>query len=196
MQMNFEEIKIRVKEIILNPLSEWEKIKSENQSTKGILKNYTIPLILLAGCCSIVGSLMFHMSFFNLSGSLLFASVLVIFLIALVYFTAWIINELAGGFGTKKNFDAALRLSAYANTAAYIAIAASVLIPLTGIEILLALSGFYSIYLFYTGLTPLLGTPADKKAGLSIASISITVVVFSICYWLILKILSSGNYGY
>ncbi len=193
--MDFNQIINRARNIILSPVSEWEVIKAEAKPSKDILMNYVIPLVLFVAVCKIVGSLLFHMSYFSLSYSLLEALIAIIVPIGSVYVSALIINELAPSFGSQKNFEAAFRLLAYSMTAGYIASAAAGLLSIVGISMILSLFGLYSIYLLYTGLAPMMGTPEDKKIVYIIVSIIITFVIMAIISWFLTMILIGSQTG-
>jgi hypothetical protein len=193
--MDINVIISRAKNLILSPASEWEVIKTEAKPSNDILVNYAIPFVVLVGVCKIVGSLLFHMSYFNLTSSFLSAIIAIVVPLGTLYFSAWIISELAGSFGSQKNFDAAFRLTAYAFTASYIASAAAGLIPLIGISTIFSLCGLYSFYILYTGFTPMMATPEDKKAGyflISLLVIIVAMVIFSMVLTLILTGSSTG----
>jgi len=193
--MDINQIISRARNIILSPEKEWEAIKAEAKPSKDILMNYVIPFVLLVAVCKIVGSLLFHMSYFSLSYSLLDAIIAIVVPVASVYVSALIINELAPSFGSQKNFEAAFRLLAYSMTASYVASAAAGLLPIIGISVILSLFGLYSIYLLYTGLAPMMGTPEDKKIVYIIVSILITFVIMAIIYWLLTMILIGSHTG-
>ena len=193
--MDINQIISRARNIILSPEKEWEAIKAEAKPSKDILMNYVIPFVLLVAVCKIVGSLLFHMSYFSLSYSLLDAIIAIVVPVASVYVSALIINELAPSFGSQKNFEAAFRLLAYSMTASYVASAAAGLLPIIGISVILSLFGLYSIYLLYTGLAPMMGTPEDKKIVYIIVSILITFVIMAIISWLLTMILIGSHTG-
>jgi hypothetical protein len=194
--MDFNQIISRAKNIILSPASEWEAIKTEAKPSKDVLMNYVLPFVLLVAICQIAGSLVFHMSYFSLSVSLLSALIAIIVPIASIYISAWIITELAPSFGSHKNFDSAFSLVAYSSTALFVASAASGLIPLLGISVILSLFGLYSLYLLYLGFTPIMGTPEDKKVVYFIVSLVIYIaamLVFSMVLGLFLLGAGTGT---
>lgn len=191
--MDFNQIISRAKNIILSPASEWEAIKTESKPSNDILINYALPFVVLVGICKIVGSLLFHMSYFSLTNSLLDAIIAIIVPLGSLYISAWIISELAPSFSSQKNFNAAFRLVAYSYTALYVASAAAGLLPIRGLSFLLSLCGLYSLYLFYTGCTPMMSTPEDKKIGYIIVSIVVTFVVMVIISFILTLILLGGT---
>jgi hypothetical protein len=191
--MDFNLIINRAKNLILSPVSEWEVIRTESKPGRDVVINYVVPLVLLVAVCKIIGSLLFHMSYFSLSAALIDAIIAIIVPIASIYVSALIINELAPSFGSQKNFDAAIRLIAFSMTAAYIASAAAGLIAITGLSIILSLFSLYSIYLLYLGLAPMMGTPEDKKVVYIVVSVIITFIVMAIFSWILTMILIGSH---
>ncbi|RLD62000.1 MAG: hypothetical protein DRJ01_06900 [Bacteroidetes bacterium] len=174
--MDFNKIYNRAKNIIIKPVEEWEVVKGETEDKKEVILNYALPLLVLIAIASLVGS-----SFTKLSLGFSFLSVLVTAIIVFVvqflvmFLSAFIINELAPSFGSKKDINAAFKLVIYASTASYVASILSGLIPV--LSVLFGIFGLYSIYLFWTGLTPMMETPENKKVGYIIVSFLIIVAI-------------------
>ena len=85
---------------------------------------------------------------------------------------AYVIDFLAGTFGARRNLDNAMRVSAYAPTAAWVAGVFNI-IPFLGI---LSILGLYSLYLLHTGIAALMRPPADKAMVYTIAVIVCVIV--------------------
>ena len=94
-----------------------------------------------------------------------------------VFVVAYIIDFLAGTFGARKNLDNAMRVSAYAPTAAWVAGVFNIIPALAFLGIL----GLYSLYLLYTGIAALMRPPADKALVYTIA-----VIVCAIIVWIVI----------
>ena len=93
-----------------------------------------------------------------------------------VYVAALIIDFLAQTFGARRSFDNALRVSAYAPTAAWVA-GIFHLIPFLGF---LSILGLYSLYLLHTGIVTLMRPPADKAVVYTIVAIVCMIVLWVI----------------
>jgi hypothetical protein len=176
--MDINQTFTRVKNILLNPVAEWEVIKQETTGKNVLLLNYALPFIVLIGVCIFLGNIIFHMRYFSFTGSLLSALVTMISAFAAIYISAIVINELAPSFGTQKNSEAAFKLVIYSFTAYFIAAAASSLLSITGIRMILSLCGLYSFYLLYIGMKPIMGTPEDKHAGYFLVSLLVIIAVY------------------
>jgi len=95
-----------------------------------------------------------------------------------VFVVAYIIDFLAGTFGARKNFGNAMRVSAYAPTAAWLAGVFNLIPALAFLGIL----GLYSLYLLYTGIVALMRPPADKAVVYTIAVIVCAIIVWVIIF--------------
>jgi hypothetical protein len=104
-----------------------------------------------------------------------------------VFVMAYIIDFLAGVFGAQKNFDNAMRVSAYAPTAAWVAGVFN-LIPMLGI---LSILGLYSLYLLHTGIAALMKPPADKAVIYTIAAVVCVIVI-----WFVIVGLTTALFGF
>ncbi len=129
---------------------------------------------------SIVGIGPFHIGFF--SGLIHAIFVYVITLVSVVV-VAYIIDFLAGTFGGQKNIGNAMKVAAYAPTAAWLAGVFN-LIPFLGI---LGLLGLYSLYLLHTGIAALMKPPADKTLFYTIAVVLCVIVIEAIVFFGIMR---------
>ncbi|HWP15285.1 MAG TPA: YIP1 family protein, partial [Xanthobacteraceae bacterium] len=89
---------------------------------------------------------------------------------------AWLINFLADKFGGTSDFQSAMKVGAYAPTAAWVASVFS-LLPILAV---LTVLGLYSFYLLYLGLPILMRAPADKALGYLLAVIVCTIIVWGV----------------
>jgi len=166
----------RIKAILLQPKSEWAAIEREPGSAGYLFPNYVAIVAAIPPVCTFIRGVFigygpFHVGF--VSG--LFHAILVYALTFVgVYVMAFVIDFLAGTFGGRKNFDNAMRVSAYAPTAAWLASVFN-LIPFLGI---LSILGLYSIYLLHTGIATLMRPPAEKAAIYTIVAILVMIVVW------------------
>jgi len=95
-----------------------------------------------------------------------------------VFVVAYIIDYLAGTFGARKSPDNAMRVSAYAPTAAWVAGVFNIIPALAFLGIL----GLYSLYLLHTGIAALMKPPADKAVIYTIAVIVCAIIVWVIIF--------------
>ena len=190
--MNFNFVFNRLKNLILNPKSEWNAIELEAQTKEALIKQYAIPLMLMVAICSIIGDSIFQ-SRLTFSIAAVVCKAFFVFGIAYagMYISAIIITELASSFSSKKDLDACYRLVIYSLSAYYAASAVTNLLPfLRELTIL----GFYSLYLFWVGTTIVLKTPNDNKVGFVVVSNLVILGVYAILT-LILNAILTGIFG-
>lgn len=157
----------RVRNILLHPTTEWERIKGEQTSLQSLLVGYVLPLAALGALCGFIGLAFvgvntgvgaFRMPLQVALGS---AIVSVVMALAMVWVMGLIINAIAPSFGAAQDEMQANKLAAYFPTAFWVASVFQIF-PLIAF---LSLAGFYSFYLLYVGLPRLMNVPEDKKVG-------------------------------
>jgi hypothetical protein len=100
-----------------------------------------------------------------------------IFAFVIVYATALIIDALAPSFRSQRDLPNALKLAVYSFTPVWLA---GIFILIPGLRFL-SILGLYGLYLMWTGMTPLMGSPRDKALFYAfcvvIAAIGVTTVL-------------------
>jgi len=171
----------RAKNIILQPKSEWPVIDGESTSVRDLYVGYIMPLAAIGPVASFIGLTVFGISAgfagsFHVPVTTAITSALVQYVLALagVYVLALIVDALAPTFGGTKNPIQALKVCAYANTAAWLAGIFGILPALA----ILGILGIYSLYLIYLGLPTLMKAPQDKALGYTVAVIVSAIVIY------------------
>jgi hypothetical protein len=147
----------RLKGILLAPKAEWPKIAAEPMTTQGIYTGW----VMILGA---IGPLAMLLGF----GSVGFAITQYVVTLAMTAIIALIVDFLTPWFGGQKDYVAALKLSAFSYTAAFVAGVLHVLGAAGGVLILAA--SIYAWYTFYLG-APVLKKCAPEKA------VAFTIVV-------------------
>ncbi len=169
----------RAKAIILTPKDEWLKIQSETTSQSDLLTRYAIPLAAIGPVASLVGGQLFGYGAFGFSykpGIIAgLSTALVSFALSLVslFVVSFIADFLAPKFGGESNKLNAFKLVAYSYTASW-AVGIFGLVPSLAF---FGLLGLYSIYLLYSGATPMMKVPGDKAGGYTAVTILSAVVL-------------------
>jgi hypothetical protein len=176
MKLNF--IFTRIKNLIINPRLEWAAIGNEVSTKQQQIKSLALPLIIIAGLCSVFGD------FISMSREWFSASFVIVKALGVVgvgyaglIISAQIINELTTSFNTKKDIHLTYKLVVNSLLVYYLVWAFVLLLPFMKI---LWVFQFFSAYLFWMGTAPLLETPHDNKAGFVVVSSLITAGVFLI----------------
>ncbi len=156
----------RVKNITLRPSAEWPVIAGEPASLGGFYSGYVAPLAAINPIALFIGLSIVGVSvpFVGTYRTPFFSGVtqaVLSFALALagVLLMAAIVNALAPTFGGRRDFLAAVKLTAYSATPGFVAGVLSVLPPLAMLELL---AGLWGVYVFYTGVPVVMQTAKDK----------------------------------
>lgn len=169
----------RAKAILTDPKQEWPRIAVEPKTTGEIFTSYSLPLLLIAPIANFLGGQIFGYGAFGFSfrpsliGALSTAITSFILSIVSLFVLMAIVEWLAPKFGGTPTRTNAFKLVAYSLTA-------SALAGIFGLVPMLAwlgIVGLYSFYLFYTGVAPMLGVPADKALGFTVVTVICGIVL-------------------
>lgn len=175
----------RAKNIIVTPKTEWQAVAAEEPNIQQILLGYVLPLALIPTVATIIGwGAIGILGFTSFTYGIAMGLVQLINAFLSVIVAGFVIDALAGSFGSEKNLGRAIQLVAYSLTPVWLA---GILNILPAIGWLAFLLGLYAIFLLYQGLTPLMKTPEDKRVVYLIVSIVILIAV----YWIITLILTA-----
>lgn len=154
----------RVKNILLKPNAEWERIDKEPASIGGLYVGYVMPLAAIPPAATMIGTLAFgYPGLFGVyrpsfMGALVSALVQYGLTLVGVFVLALVINALAPRFDARPDKVQAFKVAAYSATAAWVVGIFSLLPALAVLSIL----GLYSFYLLYLGLPRLMQAPKEK----------------------------------
>lgn len=173
----------RVKNILLQPKKEWPVIDRESTDTASLYTGYIMPLAAIGPVAGAIGMSMFGIMGMRLplGATLVHAVVSYGLALAMVYVMALIINALATTFGGRQNLNQALKVMAYAMTAAWV-VGIFSLIPI--LAVLGLLGALYSLYLLYLGLPVLMKAPPDKALAYTIVVIVCGIVISIVIGWI------------
>jgi hypothetical protein len=165
----------RIKNILLQPATEWDRIAAEPADVSKLYTGYLLPLAVLAALCAFVGmSLIGVMGFrVGLVPGLVSAVIQVVMALVGVFVLAFVTNALAPTFGSQQDMGQAHKLAVYSSTAGLLAGVFMILPPLA----ILGIVGLYSFVLLYIGLPRLMKTPEDKRIGYFVTIIIVCIVV-------------------
>jgi hypothetical protein len=165
----------RAKEIILKPQETWLKIKGEETTIKDLYMSYAIILALIPAIANFIGMSLIGASFMGISyrvpigTGLVHAILQYVLTLVGIYIVAFIIDALAPSFASKKNMVAAMKVTVFSFTPAWIAGIIGI-IPI--LSVLAILASLYSLYLF------LMETPKEKQLGYFAVVIVVTIIVW------------------
>lgn len=175
----------RVKNILLSPVSEWEKIKNESYTVSDLFRRYVMILAAIPAVAALIGFSVFGFSF-GLStirmpiGTVVTYCILnYVFSLIGVYLMAVIIDLLSPYFGASKDMDTALKIAVFSMTPAWVA---GIFYIIPFLSIIGMLAGFYGLYVLYLGIKQLKDAPAGKQLLYFIAILVSAVVINYILY--------------
>jgi hypothetical protein len=183
----------RVKAILLRPKSEWPVIEREPGDAGYLFTNYVCTIAAIPPVCSFIGTSIigFGPVRLGIASGLLHAVVIYVLTLVGVFVMAYVIDFLAGVFDGQKNIDNAMRVSAYAPTAAWVAGVFNLIPALSVLTIL----GLYSLYLLHTGIAALMKPPESKALIYTIAAIICVVVIWFVIIGVVGAMFGIGMMG-
>ena len=178
----------RIKGILLQPKSEWPAIEREPGDAGYLFPNYVAIVAAIPAVCTFIGTSLIGLGGYRIGIGIGLVRAVVVYVLSLVgvFVVAYIIDFLAATFGAQKNSANAMRVSAYAPTAAWVAGVFNIIPALSFLGIL----GLYSLYLLHTGIVGLMRPAADKAIIYTIA-----VIVCAIIVWIIIFGLTALLFG-
>ena len=172
----------RAKNIILTPKKEWEVIATETPTIQDLYLNYALVLAAIPAIAGFIGKSIIGFSLGSFGyyrvpiiRGLIGAAFYLVLALAGVFVLAYIIDALAPSFGGEKDITASHKLAVYSSTAGWVAGVLNIFPPLA---VLGALLGLYSIYLFYTGSTPIKKVPKEKAIGFTVVVIIVAIIIY------------------
>jgi MFS family permease len=186
----------RVKNILLQPKAEWAVIEPEQTDPKTLYTTYIVILALIPAVAGLISTALV-VSMLGGSIGLGFAvgAALMQYLLSLVmvFAVAFIADALAPSFEGQKNLNQALKLTAYAMTASWVA-GVFIIIPVLG-WLLALLGGLYALYLFYLGAPVLMKVPEAKVVGYTVVVVVVAIVVGLVIGMINAAIIGMGAVG-
>ena len=175
----------RVKNILLKPKEEWDRIDGESASVQGLFMGYAAILAAIGPICQLIGSVVFgHCVFFACYRPPIISAVIgavIAYVLGLVgiFIFGFIIDALASSFDAQKNQVQAMKVAIYSATAAWIAGVFAIIPQLGALAII---GGLYSLYLLFLGLPKLMKAPAEKGVTYTIVAIVCAIVVQAVIF--------------
>jgi len=178
----------RAKNIIVSPKTEWPAIAVEPSDIPSLYTGYVVLLAAIPPIAGLIGhSLLFAR--FGVGLGIVGAIVAYVLSLIAVYVMAWIAAKLAPMFGGRDDINDGMKLIAYGTTASWVG-GIFRIIPFLGILSLLA--SLYTLYLYYTGASTIMGVPQDRVVGYIIALIVAAIVVFVIAGAIVRAVVGTG----
>jgi len=173
--MNYKFFFQGLKNIILNPVTAWEIIYSENKPVKLIRNNFLIPLLVLVSVSAFVGSLMFTNVELSPVYSIFFSIKCIAVLYITIYATSFVFSEITYPLDLGKDFNISFKIIVYSIIPFLICqILSRIFESLLFVNII----GLYGLYIFWTGIEKMLTPPQYKKIPMLIATMFSLVGIY------------------
>lgn len=179
--MDFSKLIARVQALLLSPKTEWPVIAAEQETVANLYKNYIVILAAIPAVAGFIKGSLIGYSVLGFTARTPIVSGVIGMLVqyalvlGIVYVLGLIIDALAPSFGGEKNPIQALKTSAYAYTAGWVA-SIGLIVPWIGWLIALA-GAIYGIYLLFIGLPHTMRNPPDKSVVYTVVIIIIGFVL-------------------
>ncbi len=194
----------RAKNILLNPKGEWQAIASESATVGGLFTGYAIPMAVLPVIGSVVamGLLGIGTGAFAAIGigsigvgmALGMAAIGFAIGLLVLYVMSVIVNAVSPSFNGKSDLVSATKLMTYSSTPSWVGgLIAPFLGMAGGIVSIAAIA--YVVYLIYTGIGTVMGTPNEKVAGFTVVIILIYIVLSFVLGILMTGMLVTAFFG-
>lgn len=170
----------RARNILFAPGAEWARIDAERATIRSIYVPYVLVLAAVGPLAMLIGGQVFGYGVLGvhvrptLMSGLVTAVVGYGLALAAVFVLALVIEALASSFDGTRDRIQALKVAAYASTAAWLAGVFQIFPQLSVLSIL----GLYSLYLLYLGLPVLMKAPADKALGYTVVTVIVAIVLW------------------
>ena len=170
----------RVKNLLLQPATEWDAIDREEVEPRRLALRYVAPLAAIPTIAIIIALAVVGV---QAGGEWVRAPILGVLLSAFIFFVmtiggvfafAAIINWLAPRFGAAKNYRQAFKLSAYSVTAALVA---GVLAAAPALQVFALMASVYSLYLLFIGAPKVMHPAPNAALNYSIATTFAAIAV-------------------
>lgn len=172
------EIVDRVKNVLLQPKTEWAAIEPEQTDPRTLYTRYIAIVAIIPAAVSLIAMALFVGPFgvrVGLGAALASAVVQYVLSLVMVFVLAFIADILAPSFDGHRNLNQALKLTAYAMTPVWVA-GVFIIVPRVG-WLLSFLGIVYSLYLFFLGTPLLMKVPGQKAIGYTVVVVMAAIIV-------------------
>jgi hypothetical protein len=175
--MDFRFLNHRIRYIILNPTTAWDVIYKENRPIKYVRGSFFLPMIILVGICSFLGSLLFINTTLKPMYSILLSFQTILLLYIGAYASSFIVKEITKALDLGKDFLVSFKLVVYSMTPLFICLSISKLFESL---LFVNLLGFYGFYIFWIGMEKMINPPEHKKMPMLIATGVTMAIIFGV----------------
>lgn len=175
--MNIRNIYTRTRALIIRPHQAWQEIHFESRSKSNAITDYLFPMSLIVGFSTMLGLLFFSDIEDSISFGYILVNGVISFLIVFleVFLSGWLIAEMTESFDNTVDSNIIFNLVIYSHAPFFLALTISRLFPQL---MFLMITGIYSFFVFWLGITRLLKIDEDKRIIFLFLSGLIMILLF------------------
>lgn len=165
------------KDLIISPVLAWKEISVEDMSRTEVILAYLLPMSIIVGLCSLLGTLLFSGIEDSFSFSYVLINGLISFIIIFleVYLSSWLIWELAISFSSSSDSNRIFSLVIFSHAPFFLILSLYKLFPAL---LFFLFIGVYSFYLFWLGYDNFSGIEKEKKTIFVVLSGFVMILTF------------------
>ncbi len=187
--MNIKNIYLRTRTLIIRPQQAWREIDFEKRSKRDIIYAYLLPMSVIVGLSTMLGTLFFSDIEDSISVGYVFVNGVISFLIVFleVFLSGWLIAEMTESFDPGVNSNTIFNLVIYSHAPFFVVLTISRLFPQL---MFLMVTGVYTFFVFWMGISHLLRIEEERKIVFLFLSGLIMILLF-----LLLTVIFNSIYG-
>lgn len=176
--MNLANLYYRNRILIFDPGGAWKRITGEGLTRRNVIMDYLLPMSVLVAICAFLGNLFGGNVRDSSSFSYILINAVFSFLVVFlsVYLSGWLITEVASAFNPDTGPDSIFNLVIYSHAPFFIGLAFIKIFPQL---LFVAAIGFYSFYLFWTGIGKLTRINPENRLAFFLASGLIMLMTYT-----------------
>jgi hypothetical protein len=175
--MDIKFLAYTVRNLILDPVKEWDVIHSENRSASFFSRNLFLPLLFLASVSSFLGALLFTNTELGNAWSVLKGVRFFAVVIIATYGTAFILNEITAFIGIRKDFSISFRIIVCSIVPF---ILCQIVSQLFESFIFVNILSAFGLYIMWNGITKMLDPAEGRELALMIGATVAFIALFLI----------------
>ncbi len=173
----------RIRNILLRPREEWERIAGEDTPPAALYRAYVIPLAAIGPVASLIGLWAIGISLGILGGrihmsfgrALIYAVLAYVLALVAVYVLGLVVDFVVPNFGGEKNFPRAFKVAVYSSIPAWLG---GIFHLFSAVAFIGGLVGLYGLYLLYLGVPALMKVPRERALPCTVVIIVAAIVIY------------------
>jgi hypothetical protein len=161
--------------IILSPRKVWNNLSEDRHSTRHVRNNLLLPLLLLVGVCSFLGSILFANITLQPAYSIFMAVKYFLLDLIVVYLSALLFREIAKALDLAADFSLSFTIVVYSLIPFFICQMISLMFESLAFVDILSL---YGLWILSSGIEITLNPPHHKKMPMVIAEIVVIAELY------------------